>query len=181
MKCRIMHESQGRLRVRFMQSKMSLRQADVAEYYLRAVPSVKNVKVYDRTGDAVIWFEGDRESIVIALARFTYADEKNEELVPERTGRELNRQYEEELVMTVAKRYLKKWLLPVPIHRFLSVINACKYLWKGIRSLVKGRMDVSVLDATAISVSMLRGDFGTANIIRIYVYRLAVKRCDYSL
>lgn len=162
MKCRIMHESQGRLRVRFMQSKMSLHQADIAEYYIRSVPSVKNVKVYDRTGDAVIWFEGDRENIVNALACFTYADKKNEELVPEHTGRELNRQYEEELVMTVVKRYIKKWILPAPIHRFLSVINACKYLWKGIKSLAKGQMDVSVLDATAISVSMLRGDFGTA-------------------
>lgn len=162
MKCKILHESRGRIRVRLLQSKMSLHQADVVEYYLRAVPAVRNVKVYDRTCDAVIWYEKDRENVILALARFTYRDEKNEALVPEHTGRELNRQYEEELVMTVAKRYLKKWFLPMPIHRALSLINACKYIWKGVKSLAKGRMDVSVLDATAISVSMFRGDFGTA-------------------
>lgn len=162
MRCKIMHESPGRLRVRFLQAKMSLHQADVAEYYLKAVPCVTNVKVYDRTCDAVIWFDGARESVVSALARFSYQDEKNEELVPEHTGRELNREFEEELVMTIAKRYVKKWILPAPIHNFLSIVNAVKYVWKGLKSLAGGRVDVSVLDATAISVSMIRGDFGTA-------------------
>lgn len=162
MKCKIMHESHGRLRVHMVLTRMTLHQADVAEYYLRALPAVTKVKVYDRTADAVIWFDGQRDEIIMALARFSFQNEENEKLVPEHTGRELNRRYEEELVMTIAKRYLKKWLLPLPIHRFLSIINACKYVWKGIRSLCKGQVDVSVLDATAISVSMLRGDFGTA-------------------
>ncbi|MBE5861448.1 MAG: heavy metal translocating P-type ATPase [Lachnospiraceae bacterium] len=162
MKCKIMHESRGRLRVHMVLTRMTLHQADVAEYYLRALPAVTKVKVYDRTADAVIWFDGQRDEIIMALARFSFQNEENEKLVPEHTGRELNRRYEEELVMTIAKRYLKKWLLPLPIHRFLSIINACKYVWKGIRSLCKGQVDVSVLDATAISVSMLRGDFGTA-------------------
>ena len=162
MKCKIMHESRGRLRVRMMQSRMTLHQADITEYYLRTIPAVTKVKVYDRTRDAVIWYDGQREEVIMALSRFSIQNEENEKLVPEHTGRELNRKYEEELVMTVAKRYLKKWLLPTPVHRFLSIINACKYVWKGIQSLRKGWVDVSVLDATAISVSMLRGDFGTA-------------------
>lgn len=163
MDCRIKHESRGRLRVHLSISHMSLHQADMAEYYLRDVAGVCNVKVYDRTCDAVIWYAGDRDGVIRALAQLRFEDEKLEELVPEHTGRELNRQFEEELVMTIAKRYLKKWFLPAPIHSFLSVVNACKYVWLGLKSLAKGRLDVSVLDATAISVSMLRGDMATAS------------------
>ncbi len=163
MDCRIKHESRGRLRVHLSISHMSLHQADMAEYYLRDVAGVCNVKVYDRTCDAVIWYAGDRDGVIRALAQLRFEDEKLEELVPEHTGRELNRQFEEELVMTIAKRYLKKWFLPAPIHSFLSVVDACKYVWLGLKSLAKGRLDVSVLDATAISVSMLRGDMATAS------------------
>ena len=163
MDCRIKHESRGRLRVHLSMSHMSLHQADMAEYYLRDVAGVCNVKVYDRTCDAVIWYAGDRDGVIRALAQLRFEDEKLEELVPEHNGRELNRQFEEELVMTIAKRYLKKWFLPAPIHSFLSVVNACKYVWLGLKSLAKGRLDVSVLDATAISVSMLRGDMATAS------------------
>lgn len=163
MNCRIKHESHGRLRVHLVLSRMSLHQADLVEYYLVNMDEVTHVKVYDRTCDAVIWYEGNREAVIQALAHFTFEDERLEELVPEHTGRELNRQFEEELVMTVAKRYLKKWFLPAPIHNALAILNACKYVWIGLKSLVKGKLDVSVLDATAISVSMFRGDMATAS------------------
>ncbi|MCR4597780.1 MAG: heavy metal translocating P-type ATPase [Acetatifactor sp.] len=163
MECRILHESKGRMRIRFAQKKMSLAQADLVEYYLRAITGISNVKVYDRTCDVIVWYAGDRQSVIRAFAGFSYEKAENMELVPEHTGRELERQYEEKLVMTVVKRYLKQWFLPMPVRRVLAFINACKYVWKGLQSLVKGRLDVSVLDATAISVSMLRGDHGTAS------------------
>ena len=146
-----------------MQSRMTLRQADLAEYYLRDLSQVTNVKVYDRTGDVIIWYEGDREKVITALALFSYEDAEKRELVPEHTGRGLNRQFEEELVMTVVRRYLKKWFLPLPLRKVLSFIKACKYVWKGLKSIGKGRIDVEVLDATAITVSMLRGDEDTAS------------------
>mgnify|MGYP002624900070 CR=1 FL=1 len=146
-----------------MQSRMTLRQADLAEYYLRDLSQVTNIKVYDRTGDVIIWYEGDREKVITALALFSYEDAEKRELVPEHTGRGLNRQFEEELVMTVVRRYLKKWFLPLPLRKVLSFIKACKYVWKGLKSIGKGRIDVEVLDATAITVSMLRGDEDTAS------------------
>lgn len=163
MKCKIMHESKGRLRVRFLQNKMTLAQADLAEYYLHAMAGVSNIKVYDRTCDVIIWYAGDRQEIIAALSAFSYEKAKAMELVPEHTGRELERQYEEKLVMTVVKRYLKQWFLPMPIRKVIAFWNACKYVWKGLQSIWNGRLDVSVLDATAISVSLLRGDFPTAS------------------
>lgn len=163
MECRILHESRGRMRVRFTQKKMSLAQADLVEYYLRNVNVISNVKVYDRTCDVVVWYAGERGDVIAAFSGFSYEKAESLELVPERTGRELERQYEEKLVMTIVQRYLKKWFLPLPIRQAIAFLNACKYVWKGLKSLAKGQLDVSVLDATAISVSMLRGDHGTAS------------------
>ena len=163
MKCRIMHESRGRLRVRFIQKKMSLSQADLAEYYLKSVTGIADVKVYDRTCDIVIWYEGDRQTVIAALSTFSYEKAEKMQVVPERTGRELGRIYEEKLIMCVVRRYLKRWLLPIPIRRVLSFLHACKYVWQGLKSLFRARVDVSVLDATAISVSLIRGDFETAS------------------
>lgn len=163
MKCRIMHESRGRLRVRFIQKKMSLSQADLAEYYLKSVTGIADVKVYDRTCDIVIWYEGDRKTVITALSTFSYEKAEKMQVVPERTGRELSREYEEKLVLCVVRRYLKRWLLPIPFRRVLSFFHACKYVWHGLKSLFRGRVDVSVLDATAISVSLIRGDFETAS------------------
>lgn len=163
MECRILHESRGRMRVRFTQKKMSLAQADLVEYYLRNVNVISNVKVYDRTCDVVVWYAGERGDVIAAFSGFSYEKAESLELVPERTGRELERQYEEKLVMTIVQRYLKKWFLPLPIRQAIAFLNACKYVWKGLKSLAKGQLDVSVLDATAISVSMLRGDHATAS------------------
>ena len=163
MECRILHESRGRMRIRLAQKKMSLAQADLVEYYLRALTGVSNVKVYDRTCDVIVWYVGDRQNVISAFAGFSYEKAEGMDIVPEHTGRELERQYEEKLVMTVVQRYLKKWFLPLPIRQAIAFVNACKYVWKGLKNLVKGRLDVSVLDATAITVSLLRGDHATAS------------------
>ncbi len=165
MKCVILHESHGRLRIHIEKSRMTLAEADTLEYYLRAADGVKEVKVYDRTRDAVIVFESDRKSVITALARFSFSDENARSLVPEHTGRELSREFEDKLFFTAAGRAAKLLFLPLPVRSVLSVLCAVKYIKHGLSCLIKGKIEVPVLDATAISVSLLRGDFKTASSI----------------
>ncbi|SEK83492.1 ATPase, P-type (transporting), HAD superfamily, subfamily IC/heavy metal translocating P-type ATPase [Ruminococcus sp. YRD2003] len=162
MKCKILHESKGRIRVRFCMKRMTLKQADIAEYSLYAVSGVKRVQVFDRTCDAVIAYSCPRAEIISALSHFSFTDEKNISLVPEHTGRELNRCYEDKLAGLVLKRIVNKVIVPKPIRQVIAVFKAAKYIWRGIKCLLKGKLEVAVLDATAIGVSLLRGDFDTA-------------------
>ncbi|SFX27592.1 heavy metal translocating P-type ATPase [Ruminococcus sp. XPD3002] len=163
MKCKIMHDSCGRMRVHLMQKYMTLEQADILEYYLRSGKGVKDVKVFDRTCDAVIIYEGCRNDIVSALARFYYSDERAVSLVPEQTGRALNREYEDKLVWKIIGRIVRNTVLPVSVRTILCLLRSVKYIFSGLRTLLHGKLEVSVLDATAITVSMIRGDFGTAS------------------
>ncbi|MBQ3937119.1 MAG: HAD-IC family P-type ATPase, partial [Ruminococcus sp.] len=162
MRCSVLHESKGRIRVHIMRPYMTMRQADILEYYLRAKPFVKSVKVYDRTGDAVICYSAKRQAVTGALARFSYEDENAIALVPEHTGRELDREFENKLINAIALRYARSLLLPAPIRFALSIFHALKYIKQALRSLSKGRLEVSVLDATAITVSLLRREQKTA-------------------
>ena len=162
MKCKIMHESKGRIRVRFCVNRMTFRQADTAEYALSAIAGVTRVQVFDRTCDIVIAYTCPRERIIRKLSSFSFGDEKNTALVPEHTGRELNKQYEEKLAAVVVRRFVNKLILPMPIRRLMAFVKAAKYIFRGLKCLLKGRLEVSVLDATAIGVSLLRGDFRTA-------------------
>ncbi|WP_294413773.1 heavy metal translocating P-type ATPase [uncultured Ruminococcus sp.] len=162
MKCKIMHESKGRMRVRFCISRMTLKQADTAEYALYAVSGVTRVQVFDRTCDIVITYTCPREKIIGELSAFSFDDEKNTALVPEHTGRKLNKRYEEKLTAVVIRRFVNKLILPMPLRRIMAVIKAAKYIFRGLKCLLKGKLEVSVLDATAIGVSLLRGDFKTA-------------------
>lgn len=165
MRCVIMHETRGRMRVHIKKSRITLNEADILEYYLRAVNGVNEVKVYDRTCDAVIVFESGRESVITALARFSFSDTAAESLVPEHTGRQLNREFEDKLFFTAVGRALKSLFLPMPVRSILAVFYAAKYIKHGIKCLIRGKIEVPVLDATAISVSLLRGDFKTASSI----------------
>ncbi|MCD8123775.1 MAG: heavy metal translocating P-type ATPase [Lachnospiraceae bacterium] len=161
MRCRILHESKGRLRIHAMQNGMSLRQADILEHYLRVTEGVTDVKVYDRTGDAVIFFSCDRAVIIAALGRFSY--EKAEVLAPENTGRELSRQFEDRLTFLVLRRAALKLFVPASLHAVIAAAKSVKYIWRGVRALLGGRLQVETLDATAIAVSLARGDFDTAS------------------
>ncbi len=163
MKCQILHESAGRLRIHACISRMTLSMADILEYAIAAVPGVTKVQVFDRTCDAVILYTGDRAAVTHALSRFSFDDPKAKALVPERTGRELNRYYEEKLANKVILHYVKKLLLPVYVRRVLSVLKAARFILKGLKSLLSGRLKVEFLDAAAIAVSMIRGDFSTAS------------------
>ncbi|MBR5682617.1 MAG: heavy metal translocating P-type ATPase [Ruminococcus sp.] len=162
MKCKIMHESKGRMRVRFCMKRMTMKQADTAEYALSAVVGVTRVQVFDRTCDIVIAYTCPRESLIQKLSAFSFDDERNTALVPEHTGRKLSKHYEEKLAAVVIRRAVNKLILPMPLRRIMAVIKAAKYIFRGLKCLLKGRLEVSVLDATAIGVSLLRGDFRTA-------------------
>ena len=163
MKCKIIHESRGRLRVHLECARMSLDEADVLEYYMRSVDGVDEVKVYDRTRDAVICYCAERAAVINALAAFSFPAAEAMQLVPEHTTRELNREFEDKLAMAVLRRTASKLFLPVPVTTAIAIVRSLKYIHEGLKALLHGRLSVAVLDATAVSVSVLRGDFSTAS------------------
>ncbi len=163
MKCKIIHESRGRLRVHLECARMSLDEADVLEYYMRSVDGVDEVKVYDRTRDAVICYRAERAAVINALAAFSFSAAEAMQLVPEHTTRGLNREFEDKLAMAVLRRTASKLFLPVPVTTAIAIVRSLKYIHEGLKALLHGRLSVAVLDATAVSVSMLRGDFSTAS------------------
>ena len=170
MKCKILHETTGRLRVHLCCGRMTLSQADVLEYYLRAQDGVQEVKVYDRTQDAVVLYDAERGSILRALAVFSFAKAEAMELVPEHTSRALNREFEDKLAVAVMRRCISKLFLPVPITTALAVLRSVKYIREGLSALWHGRLSVAVLDATAVTVSMARGDFATAGSVMFMLH-----------
>lgn len=171
MKCKILHEARGHMRVHLVCGRMTLKEADVLEYYLRAVDGVKEVKVYDRTQDAVIVYQNDRTSLIRALATFSFAKAESMELVPDHTARALNREFEDKLVFTVLRRAMAKMFFPAPIRMMLAIIRSAKYIKEGVKALLHGHLSVAVLDATAVTVSLVRGDFDTAGSV-MFMLRL---------
>ena len=162
MKCRILSEIDGRMRVRLFMPRMSLKQADIVEEYLGAVAGVKSVKVFDRNCDVVVEYS-DRAAVVSALSGFSFETCGITE--PKPSGRELNREYQDKLAGVVMRRVLKKALLPAPWRAAICVVKCSQYFARGVKSLWHKRLDVAVLDATAITVSVLRGDTDTASSI----------------
>ena len=162
MRFSIKHDIPGRIRIHFMQERMTFAQADTLQYFLDRLDGVKQVKVYERTADVVISYTESRETLITALSAFRYENVDVPAEVISNSGREMNAYYQEKLVMKVVWRYTKKLFLPAPIRAVLTTISAVKYIWKGIKTLCKGKLDVSVLDATSIGVSIFRGDFNTA-------------------
>ena len=142
---------------------MTLRQADVLEYYIRNIDGITDVKVYDRTADTVIFYRGSNKRIIEALAAFSFESAENEGLVPDHTSRVLNREFEDKLVMKVLLRFASKSFLPAPIRAGMAIIRSVRYISAGLKSLLNGKLSVSVLDATAVTVSLVRGDFSTAS------------------
>ena len=171
MKCTIQHELPGRLRVHLCCGNMTLSQADVLEYYLLALEGVKSVKVYDRTRDAVVVYDGARAGVVRALAAFSFAKAEKLELVPEHTSRALNREFEDKLAVTVMRRCVSRLFLPVPITSALAVLRSVKYIREGLLALWHRKLSVAVLDGTAVAVSILRGDYNTAGSV-MFMLRL---------
>lgn len=165
MKFTIKHEARGRMRIHLVQYRMSYAQADLLLYYLHIQPQVKEAKVYERTGDAVVVYTGDRQQIIDLLLAFAYEEVKAPTGLIENSGRALNADYQEKLVGHVVKHYAIKWLLPLPLRSCYVIWQSLKYMKEGVKTLLKGRIEVPVLDATAIAVSVLRNDTNTAGSI----------------
>ena len=162
MKFYIKHESRGRIRIHLAQKRMSSVQAETLLYYLQNQNQVSFAKVYDRTGDAVICYEGERAAVIRMIQLFHYEEVELPTGLLESSGRALNNEYQEKLISKVIYHFGRKWLLLAPIRAIYTTVVSVKYIWKGIQTLAQGKIEVPVLDATAIGVSMLRGDYGTA-------------------
>lgn len=165
MKFTIKHESRGRMRVHMEQYRMTYEQADTLLYVIHNHRNVTFVKVYDRTADAVIEYVGDREQIIELLRHFHYESANVPQTVIKTSGRELNNSYQEKLIGSVVWHYSKKLLLPWPIRTALTIGRSIKYIGIGLKCLLQRKIEVPVLDATAITVSLVTKDFSTASSI----------------
>lgn len=163
MKFIIKHEIKGRIRISLARKFHTVREADVLEQYLLGLDGVTAAKVYERTADAVIYYKEDREAVLVQVAAFDGQITEKQEMAVKSSGRALNQEYKEKLIQKVLTRFVTKTFLPAPVRAVYTSVQAIRYIVKGIHCLVfKRKLHVEVLDATAISVSLLRRDFNTA-------------------
>ena len=162
MKFIIKHEIKGRLRIHVVQGRMTCAQADTLCWFLGKQEYVTDAKVYERTADAVICYTGSREEVIAVLKGFSYENTDVPENVLSSSGRELNSSFREQLITRVILHYGGKLIVPYPIRKVWMTFKALRYIWKGLKCLAKRKIEVPVLDATAIGVSVIRGDFDTA-------------------
>lgn len=162
MKFVIKHEIKGRMRIHVSQYRMSYEQADTLLYFLHSNKYVTFAKVYERTGDAVISYVGDRAEMIRTLQQFSYEKVDVPAGVVENSGRELNAKYQEKLIGKIVCRYAGRMFLPYPLLACVTTVKSVKYLWKGLQCLWQRKIEVPVLDATAIGVSIFRNDIETA-------------------
>lgn len=162
MKFKIVHEVKGRMRIYIACNRMSLKEADILQYNLLNDASVTAVKVYERNQDATICYTGKREDMIRILQKFSFAEALAPEYIWQNSGREMNRRYWDQIVWKVVLHMGMKIFLPMPARNIFISCKSVKYIWNGIRTLWNGKMEVSVLDGTAIAVSLLRKDMKTA-------------------
>ncbi|MBP3295707.1 MAG: heavy metal translocating P-type ATPase [Lachnospiraceae bacterium] len=163
MRFTIKHEIPGRLRVHFPMKYFTFREADTLEYYLKGFEEIREVKVYERTADAVLRFRCGRTKILEILKDVSFEKAVVPERVFECSGRELSAAYYDKVVSTVLLHYGKRLILPFPVRRVLDTIKAVKYLWRGVKTIRNRRLQVELLDATAITSAILTGDYNTAS------------------
>ena len=162
MKCTILHEGKGRMRVHVEKVRMTLHRADVLEAYLNHHDAIVHAAVYERTGDVVITYAGRRSAAIAVLAGYKFDVAEYDALVTSADSRRLNREYQDKMFDLVAGRCLRKLFLPAPLDAAYTAFRSIRFLWKGVRCVLSRRLEVEVLDALSIGVSLLRGDFGTA-------------------
>ena len=162
MKCTILHEGKGRMRVHVEKVRMTLHRADVLEAYLNHHDAIVHAAVYERTGDVVITYAGRRSAAIAVLAGYKFDVAEYDALVTSTDSRRLNREYQDKMFDLVAGRCLRKLFLPAPLDAAYTAFRSIRFLWKGVRCVLSRRLEVEVLDALSIGVSLLRGDFGTA-------------------
>lgn len=151
------------MRIHILQSRMSFEQADILQYYLDAKEQVINAKIQERTADVTVSYQGSREGILSVLEAFTYERAQVPEVYLKNSGRQMNREYWDRLVNKTVIYFGNKIFLPYPIRAGITMITSVKYIWKGLTTLARRRIEVPVLDATAIGVSIFRGDISTAS------------------
>lgn len=162
MKCKILHESSGRIRLRAEMRRMTMEEADQLEAYLAALPGVRQATVYERTCDMVILYREGRKQVLDGVAAFRFDREAMVASTPENSGRALNRQYQEKLVNMVLFRAARVLFLPTPLQQLYTLFRSVRYLWHGARCLLRRKLEVEVLDALSIGVSIVRNDYSTA-------------------
>ena len=162
MKCTILHEGKGRMRVHVEKVRMTLHRADVLEAYLNHHDAIVHAAVYERTGDVVITYTGKRTAAIAILAGYKFDVAENDALVTSADSRRLNREYQDKMFDLVAGRCLRKLFLPAPLDAAYTAFRSIRFLWKGVRCALHRKLEVEVLDALSIGVSLLRGDFATA-------------------
>ena len=162
MKCTILHEGKGRMRVHVEKVRMTLHRADVLEAYLNHHDAIVHAAVYERTGDVVITYTGRRSAAIAVLAGYKFDVAEYDALVTSADSRRLNREYQDKMFDLVAGRCLRKLFLPAPLDAAYTAFRSIRFLWKGVRCALHRKLEVEVLDALSIGVSLLRGDFATA-------------------
>ena len=163
MKFQIKHEIKGRIRIHVIQKRMTFAQADTLQYYLTGYDFIQNVKIQERTCDATICFQGDREDVIHALRRFSYERIEVPEDFIKNSGREMNHFYWDKLMDQVILHYGTKIFLPMSVRAGIATVKSVKYIWEGLCTLARGRIEVPVLDGTAVGVSVFCGDYATAS------------------
>ena len=165
MKFIIRHESDKRMRVHFAVSRMTYKEADILLYFLNNTKNITFAKVYERTADAVIEYKGKRTDIINTLRHFHYEDIEVPAVITDNSSRQVNAEYQEKLVTKIALHYATRFFIPLPVRALMVISKSFKYIGNGIRTLLRHKIEVPVLDATAIGVSILRDDIGTAGSI----------------
>ena len=167
MRIKIQHEIKGRIRFSTQKKKMTAREADMFLFYINSLKNVTSAKVYERTGDSVVCYTGSRQELIRNLVAFSFEDKELQEKVPENTGRELMNQYKEKLVSKLVIHFLCKLFLPAPAAKAKAVIQSLHFIKEGLKCIRRRKLEVPVLDATAISVSLIWGDVSTASSIML--------------
>ena len=162
MKFVVKHEIKGRIRVHFCQKRMTFEEADTLQYYLDSQEMITSSKVQERTQDATICYTGEKSAVIALLRSFHYEKVDVPDVYRQNSGRETNREYWDKLVTKVVVHYGNKLCLPMPIRTVITGVKSVKYIYQGIHTLLQRKIEVPVLDATAIGVSMFRGDISTA-------------------
>ena len=165
MKFVIKHEIRGRIRVHLIGKAMSFAQADTLQYQFEQMKDVTAVKVQERTMDVTICYIGSRKHIITALGQFSYDKVEVPEVYLKNSGREMNRFYWDKLVDQTVVHFVNKIFLPAPLRAGIATVRSVKYIVQGVKTLAKRKIEVPVLDATAISVSLIRGDYKTAGAV----------------
>lgn len=163
MKFKIIHETEGRLRLQAPQCSMTLEEADQLEEYIARLPGVRQATVHERTCNMIVYYSGDRLAVIDGIRAFKYNYTTMEKSTLENSSRSLNRYYQDKLASLVLGRIARKLLLPVPLRQIRTTVHSVRYIWRGLRCVFNKKLEVEVLDALSIGVSILRSDFGTAS------------------